>query len=241
MRETTCALRWASVRGHLLCLTVEHARDRAPRGPRLDAVVTAMVAHHASADRPRPGWRQRLAPPDVVRFEGIRCCRRGGRRTSSVRLKPLGLGDLLAMLPLLQPTLCPAQLPAEHRNRVTGQGALKPLWTAPLQGCRRSSRFPPLLLPSCMTIGSRCYGTMLTCPGWHVLFLMAASWHAWHAGSPRPDGCGGFLSRWDPRLPRPALRAGSPTRHLMLSASVDESRQAQRRRPHLNDGVLGRP
>ena len=161
MRETTGDLRWDRVRVHLLCLTVENAIDRATGGKRLDAALPEMVANHASADRPRPGWRQRLAPPDVVRFEGIRCCRRGGRRTSSVRLKPLGLGDLLAMLPLLQPTLCPAQLPAEHRNRVTGQGALKPLWTAPLQGCRRSSRFPPLLLPSCMTICSRCHGTLL--------------------------------------------------------------------------------
>ena len=43
------------------------------------------------------------------------------------------------------------------------------------------------------------------------------------------------------RLQRPSLRAGSHARHLMLSASVDASRKAQRRRPHLYDGVLGRP
>ena len=43
------------------------------------------------------------------------------------------------------------------------------------------------------------------------------------------------------RLQRPSIRAGSHTRHLILSASVDESRKAQRRRPHLYDGVLGRP
>jgi hypothetical protein len=42
-------------------------------------------------------------------------------------------------------------------------------------------------------------------------------------------------------LQRPSIRAGSPARHLILSASVDESRKAQRRRPHLYDGVLGRP
>ena len=43
------------------------------------------------------------------------------------------------------------------------------------------------------------------------------------------------------RLQRPSIRAGSHPRHLMLSASVDASRKAQRRRPHLYDGVLGRP
>jgi hypothetical protein len=43
------------------------------------------------------------------------------------------------------------------------------------------------------------------------------------------------------RLQRPSIRAGSHARHLILYASVDESRKAQRRRPHLYDGVLGRP
>src|SRR4029434_10810508 len=37
-----------------------------------------------------------------------------------------------------------------------------------------------------------------------------------------------------------SVRALTP-RHLMLSASVDASRKAQRRRPHLYDGVLRRP
>ena len=36
------------------------------------------------------------------------------------------------------------------------------------------------------------------------------------------------------RLQRPSIRAGSHARHLILSASVDASRKAQRRRPHLN-------
>jgi hypothetical protein len=49
--------------------------------------------------------------------------------------------------------------------------------------------------------------------------------------------CGVELSR----LQRPSIRAGSHPRHLILSASGDASRKAQRRRPHLNDGVLGRP
>ena len=43
------------------------------------------------------------------------------------------------------------------------------------------------------------------------------------------------------RLQRPSLRAGSHPRHLILHASCDASRKAQRRRPHLNNGVLGRP
>jgi hypothetical protein len=43
------------------------------------------------------------------------------------------------------------------------------------------------------------------------------------------------------RLQRPSLRAGAHTRHPMLSASFDESRKAQRRRPHLYDGWLRRP
>ena len=43
------------------------------------------------------------------------------------------------------------------------------------------------------------------------------------------------------RLQRPSIRAGANTRHPMLYASFDESRKAQRRRPHLDDGVLRRP
>jgi hypothetical protein len=43
------------------------------------------------------------------------------------------------------------------------------------------------------------------------------------------------------RLQRPALRAGAHPRHPMRSASGDGSRKAQRRRPHLDDGVLRRP
>jgi len=43
------------------------------------------------------------------------------------------------------------------------------------------------------------------------------------------------------RLQRPSIRAGLCTRHPMLSASVDERWKACRRRPHLYDGLLGRP
>jgi hypothetical protein len=42
-------------------------------------------------------------------------------------------------------------------------------------------------------------------------------------------------------LQRPSIRAGAHARHLILYASIDESRKAQRRRPHLYDGVLRRP
>jgi hypothetical protein len=52
---------------------------------------------------------------------------------------------------------------------------------------------------------------------------------------------GGFLWRWDLRLQRPSIRAGSSARHPILSASCDTCWKAQRRRPHLCDGVLCRP
>ena len=52
---------------------------------------------------------------------------------------------------------------------------------------------------------------------------------------------GGFLWRWDHRLQRPSIRAGSSARHPLLSASFDDSGKAQRRRPHLYDGLLRRP
>jgi len=241
MRETTSALRWASVRGHLLCLTLEHAIDRATRGHRLNAVLTEMRSNHVSGDRPRPVWRQRLAQPDDVRCESRRCFRRGAPRTSRVPLTPIGLSDLRALLPLLQPAFCTTHLLADDRNGVTGQVALQPLLTAPLQDCRSHARFPSLALPSCLTLCSRCHGTTLTCLRGHVRCLLAASLHAWYAVSPRPDGSGGFLWRWDPRRQRPSIRAGSSARHPMLSASCDARWKAPRRRPHLSDGVLRRP
>ena len=43
------------------------------------------------------------------------------------------------------------------------------------------------------------------------------------------------------RLQRPSIRAGANTRHPILYASFDGSRKAQRRRPHLYDGLLRRP
>jgi hypothetical protein len=43
------------------------------------------------------------------------------------------------------------------------------------------------------------------------------------------------------RLQRPSIRAGTNTRHPMLYASVDGSRKACRRRPHLYDGFLQGP
>jgi len=90
-------------------------------------------------------------------------------------------------------------------------------------------------------ICSRCHGTLRVCPSWQALLRLGLSWHAWHAVSLRPERSGGFLWRWDPRLQRPSIRAGSRARHLILYASCDASRKAQRRRPHLYDGVLRRP
>ena len=43
------------------------------------------------------------------------------------------------------------------------------------------------------------------------------------------------------RLQRPSIRAGSHTRHPILYASFNESWKAYGRRPHLYDGLLGRP
>ena len=57
-----------------------------------------------------------------------------------------------------------------------------------------------------------------------------------HARCSRSHGlaqAGGFLWRWDLRLQRPSIRAGSSARHPILSASFDTCWKAQRRRPHL--------
>ena len=43
------------------------------------------------------------------------------------------------------------------------------------------------------------------------------------------------------RLQRPSIRAGARAHHPMRSASVDDWWKAQRRQPHLCDGVLRRP
>jgi hypothetical protein len=92
-----------------------------------------------------------------------------------------------------------------------------------------------------MMICTRCHGTLRGCPSWHALLRMGSSLHAWHAVSLRPERSGGFLWRWDHRLQRPSIRAGSSARHPMLSASFDDGWKAQRRRPHLYDGLRSRP
>jgi hypothetical protein len=90
-------------------------------------------------------------------------------------------------------------------------------------------------------ICSRCHGTLRGCPAWQALLRIGSSLHSWHAVSPRPERSGGFLWRWDHRRQRPSIRAGSGARHPMLSASFDACWKAQRRRPHLYDGLLCRP
>jgi hypothetical protein len=90
-------------------------------------------------------------------------------------------------------------------------------------------------------ICSRCHGTLLPCPAWQTLGRWGSSWYAWYAASPHPEWSGGFLWRWDHRLQRPSIRAGSHPRHPMLSTSCDDSWKAWRRRPHLYDGVLAEP
>jgi len=90
-------------------------------------------------------------------------------------------------------------------------------------------------------ICSRCYGTLLGCPCWQALLRMGSSLPSSPAVSLRPERSGGFLWRWDHRLQRPSIRAGSHARHPILYASFDESGKSCRRLPHLNDGLLCRP
>ena len=73
--------------------------------------------------------------------------------------------------------------------------------------------------------------------------------HPYHHSWLNPDAPGHMTSRRlvascgveIHRLQRPSIRAGAHARHLILYASFDASRKAQRRRPHLSDGVLRRP
>src|SRR5712692_6536959 len=92
-----------------------------------------------------------------------------------------------------------------------------------MEGGERRWHVPDLLLPFCMMICSRCHGTLLGCPCWQALVRMGSSLHSWHAVSLRPERSGGFLWRWDHRLQRPSIRAGSHARHPILYASFDES------------------
>jgi hypothetical protein len=169
------------VQVHLRCLTLAHAIERATRGHRRGAGLTAMVSNHASPDRPPPIWRPRMAPPDALRCKGLRGLRRGGLRTSSVLLQPSGLGDLRALRPRLPPTCCPAHLPADHLHGGTGQGTRTRLLPAPLAGCRRRGRFSPCavaLLPD---------------------DVCSMSWHTSRVtGLARPLASGGFLACLDP-------------------------------------------
>src|SRR5712691_4730257 len=92
-----------------------------------------------------------------------------------------------------------------------------------------------------MMLCSRCHGTLLGCPCWQALVRLGSSLHAWHAVSLHPERSGGFLWRWDHRLQRPSIRAGTNARHPILYASFDESRKACRRRPHLSTAFLQGP
>ena len=56
-----------------------------------------------------------------------------------------------------------------------------------------------------------------------------------------PSGLAASCGVGTSRLQRPSIRAGPNTRHPRLYASFDESWKDCRRRPHLYDGLLGRP
>jgi hypothetical protein len=158
MRAIISDLRWQTVSGHLLGLTLAHALDRPTRGDRVTAVLTPRLSHSIRIDRTHATRRPRLASPDDCRCEGIRCLRRGALRTSGALLNPLGLGALRALLPLRQPPFGTAHLPAHHRHRLTRSGALKRLLTTSLQGTRRPWRLPLRLCSFSMTLCSRCHG-----------------------------------------------------------------------------------
>src|SRR5712691_6692878 len=70
-----------------------------------------------------------MAQLDDLRFKGIRCFRRGGLRTSRVFLKPIGLSDLIAILPRIQPTFGTAHLPACLGRCVTSP---RSVWRLPV-------------------------------------------------------------------------------------------------------------
>ena len=93
--------------------------------------------------------------------------------------------------------------------------SLVPIWTF-IAGC--------LALPRSEMTRAIILGSTPDASGHMAWFELAAS-------------CGVEISR----LQRPSIRAGSHARHLILYASIDASRKAQRRRPHLYDGMLRRP
>jgi hypothetical protein len=70
---------------------------------------------------------------------------------------------------------------------------------------------------------------------------MCSSWLASVALSHGLDWLAASCGVGTSRLQRPSIRAGPHTRHPILSASFDESWKACRRRPHLYDGLRGRP
>jgi hypothetical protein len=69
-------------------------------------------------------------------------------------------------------------------------------------------------------------------------FFPPSRWALYHLA---PIGLVASWGVWATRRQRPALRAGANTRHPILSASCDESRQSCGRRPHLSDGFFTGP
>jgi hypothetical protein len=70
------------------------------------------------------------------------------------------------------------------------------------------------------------------------MFFSSILWTLCHMA---PIGLAASCGVGTSRLQRPSIRAGSHTRHPMLSASFDKSRKACRRRPHLSDGFFRWP
>jgi hypothetical protein len=139
----------------------EDARERPPGGEWRDVVSPQRLPQHLRPDAARRSWRDAVASVAAGPCER---CRRVGRRapgTPSTRLTPGGLAGLRALLPLREPAVGTAHLPAERLHGLPSQGALASVWTAPGEGSERRWQRTALRWPCWMMLGARCHGTLL--------------------------------------------------------------------------------
>ena len=122
--------------------------------------MAEMLPNHASAHRFGAVWRQHLAKRDDFRFNGLRGFGRSGRGTPRALLRPGGVGGLITMLPLVQPTFCTAHLLADDLNGVSVEVALNRELTAVLKIGGRTCIWAAQISTFCVTICSRCHGTI---------------------------------------------------------------------------------
>jgi hypothetical protein len=156
-------------------------------------VSTQMIPHTCALTRRDSPWRYAVAETDDGPFERFRRLGWGDPRTPRTLLQPGGLACLIAIFPRRQPAFCIAHLSAHSLNGITSQGALDGVLTAQTEGGERRWHVPDLIVPFCMMICSRCYGTLLGCPCWQALLRMGSSLPSSPAVSLRPERSGGFL------------------------------------------------